>query len=262
MRTNDNLTQLLQERLLLAQSKNPRYSLRAFAKSLSMPAPVLSELLRGKRKYTKKLTLHICDALYLSPEERENYLQNLEVHKRNKNRLKHILKEKSEQSHTQISGDQFRVIADWYCFAILSLAEIKGFVSDARWIATRLGIQKHQAETAIESLVRLNMMERKGKQLIVTGKQFATSNTVPSVAIKKNHMQGLELAQEALREVPLELREFNSNVIAINTKNIAEAKGILREAHRKLAELLAQGEKNEVYRLNVQLFPLSKEIQE
>ena len=66
METN-NFRTCLQNELINRCEKNPNYSLRAFAKSLDIGPSALSQIVRGKRKLTKKMTLRLADRLDISP---------------------------------------------------------------------------------------------------------------------------------------------------------------------------------------------------
>src|ERR1700722_8681225 len=64
-----NLRKKMMENLVEIQTKNPSYTLRAYAKKLRMSHSALSEILRGKRRVSKKLAERIVDRLNLDPKE-------------------------------------------------------------------------------------------------------------------------------------------------------------------------------------------------
>ena len=57
------------------KEKNPRYSLRAFARSLGVSSGQLSEILSGKRPLSHKLARRISIALTLTDDESQKLLQ-------------------------------------------------------------------------------------------------------------------------------------------------------------------------------------------
>ena len=257
--------------MTLRQVRRVGYSLRSFALSLKLTPAELSEVLAGKRKITRKMARKIFDAMGVDPETEHRLISALPEKQTRRKRALHsaaTLTQTAPQKPSpvlkfiQLSTDEFRVIADWYHLAILSLAETESFLSDATWISRRLGITKYEAQSAIETLLRLGLVEfDERRELKVTGKQFTTTNDIPDASIRKNHAQGLELAREALERVPVELREFSASVIAADVELLPEAKKRLRELRREIAQLLEGGPnatKKEVYRLSIQLFPLSK----
>ena len=68
---------------------------------------------------------------------------------------------KDEHSFDEIALDSFRIIADWYHFAILELTEVEGFKSNAAWIAKRLGISRKIAKESIERLFDTGLLAKK-----------------------------------------------------------------------------------------------------
>ena len=60
--------QMLQEELAKRCARNPRYSLRAFARYLALDHSTLSQLLRGRRRFTARTVERIGKRLALSPE--------------------------------------------------------------------------------------------------------------------------------------------------------------------------------------------------
>ena len=124
-----------------SRRRNPQYSLRAFARKLDVQASALSEIMNNKRKITMKMGKRILEGLCVNPAERENILK----HKKSK--------------HSDLSLEYFKIISDWYYFAILSLAEIPDFKCNPEWISKRLNISNRTAKLAIEKLIKLEMLE-------------------------------------------------------------------------------------------------------
>jgi uncharacterized protein (TIGR02147 family) len=238
--------------------------MRDFARKLQLSPSSLSEVYSGRRKITRKLAGRIADRLQMDPAVSRPMLEDLpEKERRIRNPSAKLLKaqapERTVDDRIQLSSDQFSVIADWYCYGILSLAETRDFDSDPRWIAQRLGLRKRDVITAIERLVRLEMLIRKKNgKLIPTGKTFTSTKDVSDPALRKHHAQGLELARQALEELPVLQRHLSSSTIAIDPDRLEEGKAMLVEMRKKVAQFLGGGSKREVYRLQVQLIPLSR----
>ena len=68
----------------------------------------------------------------------------------------------------------------------------------------------------------------------------------------------MELAQKSLTTDPVQERDFTSITMAINSKKLAEAKVLIRKFQDELSGLLEDSTPDQVYRLCVQLFPLSQ----
>jgi transcriptional regulator with XRE-family HTH domain len=131
---------IIKEELAKRCERNSRYSLRAFAKALGLEAGVLSLILSGKSTPSYKTAQIILSNLDLTPEHASNFLSSLaEAHKlRGMKRVNPNLKKIAGKSIIpDLSVDLFRIIGDWYHYAILMLTCTEGFKSDCQWIATQ-----------------------------------------------------------------------------------------------------------------------------
>ncbi|MCX6123326.1 MAG: DUF4423 domain-containing protein [Proteobacteria bacterium] len=246
------------------RSANPQYSLRAFSKKLGVAAGRLTEIFDGKRQLTSSMGKLIAGGLEMEPKEVNEFIAAIErarVDNRRKRPAKpadYLLRQGAQAVYDQLSADEFHLVSDWYHFAILNLIATNDFRSDNGWIAKRLGITSTEVEVAITRLERLDLLRTvKGKLQRIKG-PVTTTNDVPSAALKISHKQSLEQANAAIDDVAIDLRDVTSMTMAVNLRKIPEAKKIIREFRRNLAALLEEGQKEEVYNLNIQLIPITK----
>jgi len=230
-----------------ARRKNPAYSIRAFAERLEVGSGPLSQILNGKRKVSEKMAFKIMKKLNLSPSAQKEAFRDLA--------------EDAADDGYLLEADRFALIADWYHYGILSLLAVKGFQNHPRWIAQRLGISENQASDAISRLLRLKILSvASNGKLKRNYPKLTTTDGVPSDALKKAHSQGLELAGRSLwnSSVAIDRQDFTYLTVPTNPERIRLAKLFLRKARNQLCEILMDTtEKTEVYRLSVQLFPLT-----
>jgi len=247
------IIRLLQTELAAIQARRKSYSLRRFASQLQIPAPILSEVMRGKRNITRDLARRILSALEAPRARTQQLLAAIPT--REPRAAVH-----SHDNYFVLADDEFRMVSDWWYLAILSLAETHDFDPSPPAIARRLGISREQAHEATETLVRLKMLipaEEGG--LRASGMQFRSSFDIADASIRKHHAQGIELARQALLEVPVELREFSANWLVSDPSLLPEAKEKLRKLRREIVSLLESSpKKSEVYRLSIQLFPVTR----
>lgn len=239
----------LRRELLARQDRNSAYSLRAFARDLGLNPTSLSLVLAGKRRLARENALKVARALQLSPLETNTLL----------NQLGYAANAKIESlEFVHLEDDQFRVIADWYHYALLSLAKLKHNRAEPRWIAKRLGIPVAVAREAVQRLVRLDLVTVRGGRLYRTGLSVTTARDAPSASLRRFHKQMLGQAETALSTVPVEWRELGSTTLALDVSRLAEAKTRILAFRREMARLLETGHATQVYTLAVQLFPLGK----
>lgn len=251
----DSYRGFLSAELVRRMRSNPNYSMRSFARSLGLSAGELSEVLRGKRKLSLRSAERISNALGLSAAEKE-HLQKLVV-KDGGNSVVPRLKPSSTM--TELSLDIFAVVSDWYCFAILNLAETEDFRWDESYIARRLGIAVPEARLALQRLVNVGLIEPvRGKFRIVKGAVMAPEG-IPSEAIRAYHRQILSKAAQALDTQSLDEREIAGVSFAVNPKLVPQLKRELSGFLDYVAEKYGAGKsRTEVYHAELALFKLTK----
>jgi uncharacterized protein (TIGR02147 family) len=245
---------LLNTRLTELRVKNPAYSMRAFAKKSGLTSSALSEILRGKRRVSRELAGRVAHRLCLAPDQKAKLLGLFPE----KLAYDSAAREKAIE-YTQLSMDHFHVISDWYHFAILSLIETGGYRHDPEWVARRLGIKVAEGRAALDRLERLEMItvDKRGRATR-HDVHYATSDDVASASLRKLHAQNLELARRSLEEDEVQERDFTAVTLAIDPKDLPEAKKMLREFTDRFTQRLERGAKKEVYKLCLQFIPLSK----
>lgn len=237
----------------------PSYSLRSFAARLGVSPSSLSQVLSGQRPMSVKMVHKVADCLSLDPRERAQLLASVVSDK-----VRHlgVVADAAEgaQAPTQLEVDTFRVISDWYHFAILSLLETVKPQGTLPWISKRLGLSALVVEQALLRLRRLGFVELKGRSYVRTGlNELRTPRQVPLAELRKWHHQIMEKAGESLDRDPVEMREFGGRTLAIDVKYLPEAKKLLNKFREDLGRLLERGDKKRVYVLVTQLFPLDRE---
>jgi uncharacterized protein (TIGR02147 family) len=234
---------------------NPAYSLRRFAQSLKLSPATLSGVLQGKRNLSIKSAAQVCEALSFPPEIATAFLQSVVSDQTSlpKNAGPEVL-----QPYHLLGEDVFRVMADWYYYAILELTFVRGSTAEPEWYARKLGISDDEAQIAIERLKKLGLLElRRGK--LVKAKAFVASpDQVPSAAVRNRHRQILRKAEDALGRNSIDERDFSSMTMAIDPTLIPKAKKKILEFRRQLCSFLTGKNKRRVYELSIQLFPLSE----
>jgi uncharacterized protein (TIGR02147 family) len=263
MKAQTAIQKKINERLSEAKLKNPSFSIRAFAKRLGVSPTTLSLLLSGRRRVSPKLAKSLVDRLDLSPAEAKEILSLLPS-KRPYRRATDLVD--SEQAQ-QLTMDQYHVVSEWHHFGLRALLRTRDAQSSSKnfkpeWLAERLGVKSRDVSSAIERLLRLEMIERlPDGGLRSTDASFHSPDGIPSVSIRRNHAQHLDLARASLERDSVEVRDFTNLTMAINPKKLSEAKAIIRRFRKEIESVLeddSTGPRQEVYSLAVQLFPLTR----
>jgi transcriptional regulator with XRE-family HTH domain len=243
------IVDLLKKELEARSRKNPSYSLRAFARALRINAATLSLILNQRRKITPRTAAKLLKELDLKPyRKKELIAQTLAGYDAGPD----------ADEYPALAKEVFEAIGGWEHYAILALTEVKGFQSSSFWIAKRLNLPTDRVISALSRLESLGLIKKSGKQWKPTHKRFTFGFDVPNSTLRKAHREYIEKSLYSLDHHPVEARDFSGITLAIPKKRLPEAKERIKEFRRSLSEFLEEEGKDEVYRLNIQLFPLGK----
>ena len=247
-------------KVLLSKIKlNPAYSARAFARDIGVSPAFVTQVLNGQKKININRAIDIVKALKLKDNEKQALLES--VFSENGMSLK-IKSEIDRDTLVDLSDEQFSVVADWYHFAILDLTTTKGFQSKAPWIAKRLGISVFEVEMALIRLVKVGLIVKSTDGYRKAHKQVTFPTKVSMVAVREHHRQMMDRAKSQLEKT--DAQSFKNRMIvsitcAADTRKIEEAREKIAEFQQELANFLSDGDEcEEVYQLNIQLFPHTK----
>jgi uncharacterized protein (TIGR02147 family) len=258
-----NYRDFLRDKLGQRAQANPQYSLRAFARDLQISPQVLSHVIRGTKNISAEVSIEIAQQLGLTTEETSYFHDLVELSQARSEELKEIIRYRlarytENHGFRTLQEDVFAIIADWQHYAILELTFTKGFKKDPVWIGKRLSIPPSEVRQAVERLLRLELLEEVDGTLRKTEVNIATSQDVPSVAVRKLTGQMLTKAEEALKKQSVEERDFGTMTMAIDPKKLPEAKKKIRAFRRELMQFLEAGNRTEVYSFASQLFKLTE----
>jgi uncharacterized protein (TIGR02147 family) len=233
------------------QKFNDQYSLRAFARDLEVGASLLSKILRGERGVGKKMCQHLQDkfAHPFTPSLLEKF--------------------KTPELQAKLLEEQlfFNVIAQWEYFAVLNLVKCPMLICDEENVARALNLTLERSKTVIKELLTLGLLEEKyqpnGTKIWVrTQKSVTTTHGVPSQALRLANAELLDLAKKKLESVPLADRDYNSATFVLDRRYLPMVKKFIQRFRNDLLSMLEElpQEKEFVYQLNIQLFPLSEDL--
>lgn len=255
----------LKEELASRVERNPRYSLRSFADSLGVAPSHLSRVISGQKRLSLSCAARVTQKLNFNSKE-SNYfidlvqLEHVKDHEVKGKILERLCKH-SRLNHEKILDiEMFKIISNWYHFAILSLSKLKIQKSSSVWVAKKLGLNEQTAQMAINRLKDLKLLsEDSGRLVTCQEAEISTTDDVASVAIQKNHEENIEKAKKALYAQTLDLREFGNCTLSIQMRDLPKAKVMIREAIKKLNFELDTQNGDELFQLNVQFFKLTEE---
>lgn len=260
----DILTKELDQRV----ARNPRYSMRAYARDLSVSPSFLSEVLKGKWSPSRASARKICKGLQFGKHHTEYFCDLIDADNatnpaRQKAAQKRLKAFNNKPELYDFPDDVFKSVADWYHLAIVSLLETKDHETSSEWIGHRLGIEAQVAQDAMDRLERLGILEYTDEGVKIVHNQTAVNDGVSPDAMRTFHSQILDKAKNAMLTQPREERHLRCRVMAVSKDALPELNQLVQEFGSKLSAINAKyGDKEEVYLAAVQLARLSVDVPE
>ncbi len=205
-------------------------------------------MLKGKRVLSNTIKRKIAERLVLSPSEAHEFFAS---------DLPENLKMIPDDRLT-ISQDQFHLISDWWYFALLSLLKTKNFRNNVGWMASRLGLKPSLVVEAWDRLFRLGYLGRQGAKVVHKQPNLKTTDNLKDLSIRKSHLEDLKLIENSLLNVPIEFRDNYSSTFVVNKEDLPKIKEMVRVFHTQLLSKVGRESGDEVYKISVALYPLTK----
>lgn len=255
----DSAPEFLQQEFHRRVRMNPKYSLRAYARSLGLSSGALSEILNQRRPLSLKAASKIAKSLGLNQKESKRLYELVETDKRKSLNLPETPQDQIDNAdRKQLDVDTFHLISEWYHFAVLNLVDCLGFRWQAAHIAKRLGISLTQAQMAMRLLTRLGLVKKRNGRIICAKDYVLSPSGAPSAAIRNFHRQMLVKATEALEFQSVDDREVSGVGFALDPKLLPQLKHEISEFQDQLIAKYSIGKRQEVYFFETALFRLTQ----
>jgi len=256
-----NYRDLLSDFYHSQKKQKASYSYKAFAEKAGLNSPnYLKLVMDGKRNLSHKNIKKFAKGLGLA-ERRAEFFENLVYFNQTKeeetrglyqSRLKML--EAGPEAYL-LSEEEKEVVTKGYYFVIREMAYLPDFKADPQWIIKRLKkkINSDQAKEALKVLEKLGLLSNHRSVVVDASPRIKES------AINDFHREMGTEAIENIRDDNYEEREFNALTVCVSKENLPLLKEQLREFRKELNRFLSNDKNtDEVYQLNLQLFPLTR----
>lgn len=234
---------------------NPRYSLRAFSRSLNVDVAALSRILSKKQTITVKTANKICENLSLEPSIKNEFINSVLEHRKGINSKPVV----QENQTSLIAEDIFKTISEINHFSIMELTYLNDFIYDFKWMAKKLRISELEIKLAVGRLLSLGLLKEENGTLKKVSKTLDTADkTKTSVAHKKHQAEIYNMAINSLVDDVLNDRHMVGATLAIDPERMDLAKEMINNFMVQLSNVLGDGKKTQVYQIGFCLYPLSK----
>lgn len=250
-------TEILRQEFQRRALRNSNYSLRAFARDLNLTSGNLSDILNNKSRLSLEKAAQVVLKLALAPEDQKLFLKLVEISflgdkEKEESKLQVL---NYDSSYITLADDYYRVLTEWFYFALVELVRVVDFQNDDEWIANRLGISISEVRPAIDRLLRVELLKEIGDELIQTYDYFISPSGTPNDTAKKFHKQLLSRAALAVDNQAIEDRNFTSGFLRVRKNDLPHIGNRIKEFRREMAAEIESGEGHDsVYAFSIQFF--------
>lgn len=242
------------------------FTWREFAKLAGYASPVYLKLVAdGKSRLSELGVERVAAALGIVGKElqyfrllvRYNHSQDNVV----KKQIWAELRELAESCKVSVVGaEQYDYYQNWYNPVLREL--IVAFPdSTPEELAQRLqpAVSVAKVRKALELLQKIGLLNRDDSgRWIQTSNNISTGSDIASLAVRDMHRQMGGLAVDSLDATPVEERDISGLTLGLSAQGFERVRAELRDFRRRLIEITESDQNTErVYRVNLQLFPLS-----
>lgn len=252
----------------LAESKEafPALSYRYMATRLELDPGFLVHIFHGQKHLAEKHVPGLVKLLKLKPREAEYFRRLVAFGKaKGESEISKRFLELMELRETQVrevSSREHRYYAHWYVPAIRCLLGAVEFRGDWEDLARRLRptISTQEAKAGVRLLESLGMVRCGPDGLWETLDAHLSSGDVwTGHAVRGFQKQTLQLALEALDDMPKTEREISTLTFAIPAQEMPALNEMVRDFRGRLARwALASQDADQVFQMNIQIFPVSQ----
>lgn len=257
------LNDLIQEKRL----RNKMLSLRAIAARIGINSGTLVRILNNERNISKILIPSFASFLRLKNKESQYFSILVEFNQARDNEKRRNLYDQlimfRNECRKPVNPDAYEFYDQWYYTVIRELFHFFPFTDDFDGLAKMVQpeITANQVKKAIAVLQRIGFIKKTEDGYFKPDQSFITTGKAwRSVAIEIFQKTMMENGVTALDRFAKEKRDFSTMTMRFSSEGYKKVRQILKRTREEIAHIEEEDKAaNQVYQINMQLFPVSKE---
>jgi uncharacterized protein (TIGR02147 family) len=246
-------------------SDNKSFSIRKWSQFIETSPSLITMILKRQRTLTDSLFFRMIQQMDLKKNEREalaclRLIANSESAEERSNTYNKLIKIPEYKKENSNNLKVFEYLSNWINVAIRELAFTNDFVDDPAWIKSRLRVhsERRDIEKALEFLKdRKYLYLDENSKWRPTENQMDCSEGVYKLSLTDFHRQMLNFAGDSINEVKRKDRYIVGHTFSVSKDQYTEAQSILEEALKRIENLNKSDNANDVYQIEIALFPLT-----
>lgn len=250
-----HFSEILRDEFYKRTLKNQNYSLRAFSRDLGLTSGNLSDILKRKSGISLEKAGQISSKIRLTQADENLFFTLVKMNSSDEQANLKLQMLNHDSSYITLADDYYRVLTEWFYFALVELVRVQDFQNNDGWIANRLGINACDVRPAIERLLRVELLKDIDGELIQTYDYFISPSGTPLDTAKKFRKQILSKAIEAVDKQAIEERNFTSGFLRARKVDLPKIGEKIKEFRRQMAAEIESGEGHDcIYAFSIQFF--------
>lgn len=259
----------LKDCLVDAKKDNPSFSHRFLARKLGLSTSNLIMLVtQGKRNLTPNVRFKLSEVLKHTRKEAQ-YFEHMvgflqaKSHDERDMHYTAMLAGKRSIKTAALEKQQYDYCTNWYNPVVRELVSSPDFKGDYKVLGKSVSptITQEQAKRSVELLLELGLIKKSGKRYVQTDPLVSTGPVVDSIAVANFHRKTAYLAAESFDRHTRKERTITSCTITLSENHFQMLKREIADLRKKALELAEEPvATNRVFQMNMQLFPVSKNI--
>lgn len=237
----------MQQQLKQRQAKNPKFSLRSFARLIQTDASSLSKILKGTRTPSTKTVYAWITRLKLTEGEAAQLLKAVSV----------------TDSFNPLSSDFFESTYSWVHPILLEAVKLPDSPGKIARLANIFDMTEEQVSQTIDFLTENHILQKNVEENTYTPTNLTTVPIPYTTELRRNlQKKYLDLAHKAVEKVAFEKRDHRTLTFAIHSEDLPAIREIIHEAQSKINKLSEKrrSKVNTVYNFSSALYPVIEEV--
>ena len=253
------------------------YSYQMFSAAANIKSPqYLRLIIEGKRNLSIDMVAKFAKALNLQKEQTEelknlvNYTQATDPSERNRF-LKELMEKRVNQKikSGEIDSKAWEKVPGWVAWILYTMVDQKNVTFETAQLKQLLGEKAtvDEIQDALKKLLAAGELVRDPETGAIKKARpiMENADNIPVALVKKLQAELLYLGMESLFQDDPTEREFGTVTLSLTENEFEEIKFKLRQMRKQMTKdnsiARSQGEGDRIYQLNIQLFPVTKKVE-
>lgn len=258
---------LLTDLIKLRKKQKKPFSYRWFSERAGFSSPnILNLVVKGKRHFSLESADKVIEIFKLKKDEGQFFkcllqFQKAKILSEKEHFAKELVRFKKYQNQFPLSTTQLDYYESWFNIPIRELFTLVQTPRSSKQISELLipSLSQAEVEKSLITLSKLGLITENDGFYQIAHTSLTTGSKFANFGVVSFHKKMMQLGADALDRFPSSEREISSVSIGLSEEKFKMVKKLIEEFRDQLMLLSEEdSQKDRIYQLNFQLFPLSR----